>query len=83
MMGAQTVTGTLTDGKTIVLDQTIAVKPGPVRLTIEPAEPAPGRMALAEVLDELRRRQAARGHVPRTRDEIDRELKEERESWGD
>lgn len=82
-MGPFTVTGTLTDGKTIVLDEPVATKPGPVRLTVEPLEPAPPRAPLRAFLEVLQKRQAARGHVPRTREEIDRALREERDSWGD
>lgn len=42
------------------------------------AEPAQGwQPALAEV----RRRQAARGHVPRTADAVARQIHDERESW--
>jgi hypothetical protein len=82
MDGPQTVTGTLTDGRTIVLDRAIAPAPGRVRLVVEPIEEKP-RMSLWDFLDDLSRRQAARGHIPRTREEIDRDLGEERSSWGD
>ena len=34
-----------------------------------------------EVLAEIRAAQKARGHVPRSREEVDRELREERASW--
>jgi enoyl-CoA hydratase/carnithine racemase len=83
MAGPITTTGTLTDGKTIVLDQALGTKPGPVRLTVEPLEPAPLRKPLREFLAELHKRQAVRGHVPRTREGIDRALQDERDSWGD
>jgi len=83
MTGPQTVTGRLTDGRTIVLDQTLATSPGPVRLVVEPIEPVAPRVSLWEFLDDLRKQQAARGYVPRTREEIDRSLREERDSWDD
>jgi hypothetical protein len=73
----------LTDGKTIVLDEAVAATPGPVRLVVEPLEPDAARQPLPAFLEKLRQRQAARGHVPRTREEIDRAIQEERESWGD
>ena len=83
MTGRFAVTGMLTDGKTIVLDQAVAATPGPVRLVVETLEPVAARKPLRKFLEELRHRQAARGHVPRTRAEIDRALQEERDSWGD
>jgi hypothetical protein len=82
-MNAQVVTGTLTDGTTIVLDEALAAKPGRVRLTVEPLERSEPRPALADFLQDVATRQAARGHVPRTREEIDRALAENRGTWGD
>jgi hypothetical protein len=81
MTGPFTVTGTLTDEKTIVLDQAVTGARGRVRLVLEPLEPIASRASLREFLDDLRKRQAASGHVPRTRDEIDRALREERAAW--
>lgn len=36
---------------------------------------------MGEVLDEIRARQRARGHVPMTKEEVDRYIEEERNSW--
>lgn len=83
MTGPITTTGTLTDGRTIVLDQALGTKPGPVRLTVEPLDRAPVQKPFREFLAELHKRRAVREHVPRTREEIDRALQEERDSWGD
>jgi len=83
MTGSFTATGTLKDGQTIVLDQPVSAPRGRVRLVVEPLDATTARVPLNEFLDDLRQRQAARGHVPRTREEIDRALQEERAAWGD
>lgn len=36
---------------------------------------------MGEVLDEIHARQRARGHVPMTKEEVDRYIEEERNSW--
>jgi hypothetical protein len=77
------VTGTLTDSHTIRLDRGIAAPMGPVRVTIETIETPVKRQSLWEFLDELRKNQAARGHVPRSKEEIDKALREDRDSWDD
>jgi hypothetical protein len=81
MTNAYVVTGTLTDGKTVQLDEPLPVAAGKVRVTVEVVDPARPKQSLQEYLEELRQRQAARGHVPRSREEIDASLRAERESW--
>lgn len=76
------VTGTLTDVHTVTLDEALPLKPVKVRLVLEPIEPKSKRPR-QEVLAEIRKRQKARGHQPATREEIDRYLKAERDSWED
>jgi hypothetical protein len=83
MIGPQTLTGAFTDGRTIVLEQAITPVPGRVRMIVEPISEANTSVSLWDFLDELGRKQTARGHVPRTRDEIDRALHEERCNWDD
>lgn len=83
MTGPQSINGTFTDGRTIVLDRAIVPMPGRVRVVVESIDDVTPRMTLWDFLDELGRRQSERGHVPRTREEIDRALAEERRSWGD
>jgi hypothetical protein len=73
------VTGTLTNGRTVALDETLPLEEAKVRVTVEPL--APRRRAHREVVTEIRRRQAARGHRPRSREEIDAQVAEERASW--
>jgi hypothetical protein len=72
----------MTDARTVTLDEPLPESAGKVRVVVEvlPA-PAPAPESLDEWERKLRERQRARGHVPRTREEIDAELKAERDSW--
>lgn len=82
MQTAYILTGTLNDDQTVTLDEALPLKPMKVRLFVEPLTPAHPRPH-DEVIAEIRARQKARGHVPRTREEIDADLQAERDSWGD
>lgn len=84
MATSYTVTGTVTDGKTITLDEPLPT-PGTtrVRLTAVPIESEGAKPSLREFLNDLRRRQTERGHVPMTADEIEAYIRAERASWGD
>ena len=75
------LTGTLRDELTVALDEALPLKFGKVRLTLEAVGPEPQKH-YQEVLADIRRRQRARGHQPRTREEVDAGLASERESWG-
>ncbi len=80
MTATFTTTGTLTDDKTLTLDTPAPQGVGRVRVTVETiAEPQP--LNLVEFFDDLREEQQARGHVPRTREEIDAAMREERAGW--
>jgi hypothetical protein len=80
-MGDQyVVTGTLSNGRVVELDEAVPLADAKVRVSIELIAAREIRPVL-EVLAEIRAEQKARGHVPRTREEVDRELREERESW--
>jgi hypothetical protein len=74
------VSGSLTDSRTIRLDEPIPLSRGKVRVIVELADRA-GKMSHEEFLTWLKDRQEARGHVPRNRDEVDAALRSERESW--
>lgn len=75
------LTGTLKDDQTVTLDEALPQNSGRVRLTLELLRPEPQK-PYGEVLAAIRQRQRARGHQPRTREEVDAYLKSERESWG-
>ena len=82
MQQAFVVMGSLTDSHTVRLDEPIPVPGGKVRVIVEVAEMA-RKMSHEEFLAWLQERQAARGHVPRSREEVDASLRAERESWDD
>ena len=69
------VDGTLQPDGTLVPDEKPNLPPGRVRMTIQsvapPADPADGFMAR---MQRVWAAQDARGHVPRTREEIDAEI---------
>ena len=76
------LTGELTDGRNLVLDVPLPLPPGRVRVIVEQLAAAlkPDLIAFER---ELRSRQAARGHVPPTKEEVDAYLEAERNSWDD
>jgi hypothetical protein len=82
MHNAYVVTGTLTDARTVLLDEALPLMPTKIRLVIEPLTPIPKR-SYQEVIAHIRAQQRARGHQPPTREEVDAYLQAERESWGE
>jgi hypothetical protein len=82
MQQAYVVTGSLTDGQTLKLDEALPWVRGKVRVTIE-VIPATSTEPLEEFMARLHQQQKERGHVPPTREEVDAYLKAERESWDD
>ncbi len=80
METAHIVTGTLTDEHTVTLDEALSLAQGKVRLSVEPLASTPKRPH-DEVIAEIWARQQARGHQPRTREEIDAYIQAERDSW--
>ena len=78
------VTGTMTDKQTIVLDEVLPIASGRVRIVVEPeVGPPVAKRPYDEVMADIRERQRLRGYVPRTREEVDAYLQEERDSWDD
>jgi hypothetical protein len=74
------VTGELTDSRHVVLDEPIPLAVGKVQVIVASVSQKP-QSDLATFERGLRERQQARGHVPRTKEEIDAYLRAERESW--
>lgn len=81
MKRAYVVTGTLSDAQTVALDEPITLSSAKVRLVIEPLESAPAR-TYREVMAAIRADQAARGHRPPSRAEVDAWVVAERDAWG-
>lgn len=82
MQNTYIVTGTLTDEHTVTLDEALPLPRTKVRLVVEPISLKP-RLSYQEVISSIRDRQCARDHHPRTREQVDASLEEERDSWGE
>jgi hypothetical protein len=77
------VTGTLIDDRTVALDKPLSLRPMKVRVAIEPLDEKHRRLYCPEVIAKIYAAQAARGHRPPSREEVDRRIQSERDSWGD
>ena len=80
-MSQYQVTGELTDSRHLTLDQPIPLEAGKVRVIVQdiPSERKPDLAAFEHA---LRQRQQARGHQPRSPEEVNDYLNAERDSWG-
>ena len=72
------VQGTLREDGTLVLDAKPNLPPGRVKVTVEPI-PDLTQTDVWQVLERIWAGQRARGHVPRTREQIDAELEAARQ----
>jgi hypothetical protein len=79
---AYVVTGSVTDERTVKLDEALPIKEGKVRVVVE-VMPPDVKSSYMDVMETIWARQRERGHVPPTREEVDAYLKAERESWDD
>ncbi|MCP4539488.1 MAG: hypothetical protein GY832_20320 [Chloroflexi bacterium] len=82
MLEYYTVSGDLSNERTVVLDQPAPLPIGRVRVTVvalpSPKSKAPFRAKLETIHQALR----ASGYRPRTREQVDAQIQAERESWG-
>lgn len=78
----ETVTGRLIDDRTVSLDKPFPLQPMKVRVAIEPLEEKPRRSYRPEVIARIHKSQIERGHRPPSREEVDRLLQSDRDSWG-
>jgi hypothetical protein len=67
------IQGTLREDGTLVLDDKPKLPPGRVKVTVEPI-PDLTQTEIWQFFERLWAEQRARGHVPRTKEEIDAEL---------
>jgi hypothetical protein len=72
------IQGTLREDGTLVLDNKPNLPPGRMKVTVEPL-PDLTQTDVWQVLERIWAGQRARGHVPRTREEIDAELEAARQ----
>jgi len=71
------IDGTLKSDGTLELDQLPNLAPGRVKVTVQPVQAgASTRRGLADVIDEIRRSQQARGYHGRSAEEIEAGLRE-------
>jgi hypothetical protein len=73
------VTGTMSDDHTVALDEPLPIKEGKVRLVVEAIEAS--QRSHAEVMAAIRQRQASRGYIPPTKQEVDAAIQAERDAW--
>jgi hypothetical protein len=85
MQSAYMVTGTLTDQRTVALDEALPVTSSKVRVVVEPmtTSPSSSSRTYLEVIADIRARQDQRGFRAATLEEVDRALAAERESWAE
>ena len=76
----EVVRGLVRDDGTLEVSGKLGVTPGPVEVTIR-AVPATKGEDLLALLARIRAEQEASGHVPRTAEEIDAEVRQMRDEW--
>ena len=81
MSEAYTGVGTLSDGKTVILDKPVRLPSGRVRVIVEPLPDGEHRDAWLDTLNEIRQSLRESGYRFRTKQEIDEQILSERESW--
>lgn len=72
--------GRVTPEGTLELPERLALAPGPVEVTVKAVQPVGGEGIVA-LLARIRAEQQASGHVPRTREEIDEEIRQMHDEW--
>lgn len=75
------VQGNVQADGTLVLDRRLELPAGPVRVTLQPVPVSEGSnlVRFQAMMEQIWAGQKARGHVPRTKEEIDAEIQELRE----
>ncbi len=82
MLEHYTVTGALSNERTIILDQPIPLLASNVRVTVVIlAETQPQSQFLVK-LEAIHQVLRASGYQPRTKEQVDAQIQAERESWG-
>jgi hypothetical protein len=80
MHRAYTVTGMVTDQRTVALDEDLPFSAEKVRVTLEPIL-YPKRPGIKETIEGIHRRQQDRGHIPASKEEVDAHIRRERDAW--
>jgi hypothetical protein len=84
MYDSYTITGTLETDRLVRLDAPVSLPLRRVRITLEPLPPEQRNgKTLVEWVRKARADLESRGFRFRTKEEIDQQVREEREAWGD
>jgi len=81
-MTAETIVvqGTLKADGTLELPGPVALPPGPVEVTVRAVAATPGEDLLT-LLKRIRAEQQTSGYIPRSREEIDADVRQMRDAW--
>ena len=83
MINAYITTATLTNKRTLILDEPLFRIPKRVRVTIEALPKAQMATPFLTKLRSIHRELIENGRLPRSKEEIDAQIREERDSWGE
>jgi hypothetical protein len=83
MSEAYTSVGTLSDEKTVILDQPIRAPLGRVRVIVEPLPDQASEPDWLDTLRAIRQSLQESGYQSRSKQEIDQEIRSERDAWRD
>jgi hypothetical protein len=75
------IRGTVREDGTLQVTDKVSLPPGPVEVVVRRVEGPPQGEGLLEVLARIRADQAARGHVPRSAEEVDASIRQMRDEW--
>jgi hypothetical protein len=81
MSEVYTGVGTLSNEKTVILDEPLRLPPGRVRVIVEPLVGKTPGDDLIGILNAIRQSLRESGYRFRTKEEIDAQIRSERESW--
>lgn len=76
-----TMQGTIRDDGTLELDTKVPMPAGRVLVTVQPVVQPPPDDPFWQALERIWADQKARGHVPRTKEQIDADIRELRDEW--
>ena len=81
MSEVYTGVGTLSNENTVILDEPLRLPPGRVRVIVEPLAGGLPADDLIAKLSAIRQSLRESGYCFRTKEEIDAQIRDERESW--
>lgn len=81
MADSYSTTATLTNKKTLVLDEDLPIIPGRVRVTIEELPETQQATSFLAKLQAIHQALVESGYKPRSKEAIDTQIRTERENW--